>query len=247
MARKRLQDSEAGRKIWRSIESHGGLNTWFANGPISFHFDYRPLDGSKRRDSYQVIDKWSVRAVHEVAENRNWKYGWDGENAWSYPDSIDVGVNPRFWSITPYYFIGLPFVLSDDGVILEDLGLKEYKGKTYDAIKASYESGTGDAPDDFYIVYIDHETGLLGALRYIVSYPGFFPNGGHSPEKLMEVLSNQTVDGITLPTGYHTFWFKGGEATEHITEINVTEVSFDKSITNSYFEVPTGSKIQDGF
>ncbi|MEM6815092.1 MAG: DUF6503 family protein [Bacteroidota bacterium] len=246
-AKARLQVSSAGQKLWEAIEAHGTLNTWFENGPISFHFDYQPLDDNLRRNTYQVVDKWSVRAVQEMAENREVKFGWDGTNAWIYPDSVDLPINPRFWSITPYYFVGLPFVLADEGVILEELGKKEYNGITYDLIKASYEKGIGDAPGDYYVIYINPETNLMEGLRYIVSYPGFFPAGNHSPEKFMEILDTQVIDGIIMPTGYKTYWFKENEPAEHITNIDVMEVSFVPGIENSYFDVPSGAKIQKSY
>ncbi len=245
-AQSRLASSPAGQKIWASIEAHGGLKLWFSNGPISFHFDYQPLDGGARRDSYQVVDQWSVRSVHEVAANRQLKYGWDGKNAWSFPDTANVGVNPRFWSNTPFYFVGLPFVLADEGVILEELEPYEYKGVMYDLVKATYEDGTGDAPDDFYVIYLHPETGLMGGLRYIVSYPGFFPSGGNSPVKFMEILGTQTSKGITIPTGYNTHWFRENQAEEHITKIDVTEFGFKPKTEDDFFNAPEGAKIQDG-
>ena len=242
----RLNGSDAGKLLLSSIEAHGGLRNWFGNGPIAFHFDYQPLDGGARRDSYQVVDQWSVRAVHEVAANRNNKYGWDGQNAWHYPDTANVGVNPRFWSTTPFYFVGLPFVLADEGVILEELDPKEYNGVTYQLIKASYESGVGDAPDDFYVIYINPETKQMGGLKYIVSYPGFFPDGGNSPEKFMEILGHQEVDGVFVSKGYNTYWFKNDEPAEHITRIDVTEVSFKPELSDNYFDAPEGAKIREG-
>ncbi|MEM9339428.1 MAG: DUF6503 family protein, partial [Bacteroidota bacterium] len=244
-ARSRVSGSKAGQIIWQSIEAHGGLEKWFSNGPLAFRFDYQPLDGGTRRDSYQVVDQWSVRAIHEVAANREMKYGWDGKNAWWYPDTARVGVNPRFWSTTPFYFVALPFVLADEGVVLEMLEPKTYKGVTYDLVKATYKEGVGDAPDDFYVMYIHPETKLIGALRYIVSYPGFFPEGGHSPEKFMEITGTQTINEMTLPTGYGTYWFKNEAPAEHITNIDVTDVSFRPELEKGYFEMPQGAKIQD--
>ncbi|MEO9872047.1 hypothetical protein [Ekhidna sp.] len=246
-SKERLITNAAGKKIWESIETHGGLEKWFSNGPIAFRFNYQPLDGTKQRDSYQLVDNWSVRAAHEVSSNRNWKYGWDGENAWSLPDSVDVGVNPRFWSTTPYYFIGLPFVLADEGVVLEEFGQKEYKGVTYDLVKATYEAGTGDASDDFYVIYLDPETRQMAGLRYIVSYPGFFPAGGHSPEKFMWIQDYQEVEGIQMSTGYNTYWFKGDSVAEHITKIEVSNVEFLPETLSSYFDVPVKAKVQEGF
>ena len=245
-AKERLSQSSAGQKLLETIEAHGGLEKWFGNGPLSFHFDYQPLDGGKRRNSFQVIDQWSVRAVHQVADNPDFTYGWDGANAWIYPDTAEVGVNPRFWSTTPFYFIGLPFVLADEGVILEELGSKVYKGIAYDLLKASYEPGVGDAPEDFYVIYIHPETKLMGGLRYIVSYPGFFPDGGHLPEKFMEITGLQTAKGITVPTGYNTYWFKEGQPAEHITKIDIPRFTFVPETDQDYFTAPEGAKIQEG-
>lgn len=245
-AETRLSGTPAGLKVWQGIEAHGGLEKWFSNGPLSFHFDYRPIGKGSRRNSVQVVDQWSVRAVHKVADNPAYSYGWDGKNAWSHPDTADVGVNPRFWATTPFYFVGLPFVLADEGVLLEELAPKEFNGVTYDLVKASYESGVGDAPDDFYVIYIHPETQLMGGLRYIVSYPGFFPDGGHAPEKFMEITGLQTAGGITVPTGYNTYWFKDGQPEEHITKIDVPKFSFDPQIGDDYFEIPEGARIQEG-
>lgn len=246
IAKDRLTKSEAGTKIWEAIETHGGLSRWFANGPIGFYFDYQSVNTGNRTNSYQVVDQWSVRAVHRTGKDRTIRYGWSGSEAWSHPDTVDIDINPRFWSTTPFYFIALPFVLADNGVILEKLTPKEYKGIMYDVVKASYETGIGDAPDDYYIIYIHPQTKRMEGLRYIVSYPGFFPDGGHTPEKFMEISGYQTIDGIMLPTGYHTYRFEDNEPTELITKVNVTEVSFKPDLEKTYFDVPAGARVQEG-
>jgi len=83
-------------------------------------------------------------------------------------------------------------------------------------------------------------------LRYIVSYPGFFPDGGHSPEKIMKITGLQEVNGITLPTGYETYWWKDGQVGEHITNIDVSDHSFSNEVTKSFFQMPKNSRIQEG-
>jgi hypothetical protein len=243
----RLKATTGGLKIMASIEAHGGLTRWFNNGPISFHFDYQPLDGGTRRNTYQTVNKWSSTATHELYEDRNTRFGWDGQNAWQYPDTAIVAMNPRFWSLTPYYFLGLPFVLADNGVILTDIEDVTFEGKEYDLVKVTYESGTGDASEDFYVIYIDKETNLMAGLRYIVSYPAFFPNGGHSSEKFMKVLGLKAVDGIKLSTGYHTHWWKNESVAAHITDIDVSEISFNNDLSKDFFKMPAGAKVQEGY
>jgi hypothetical protein len=244
---KRLQASPGGVKIFASIEAHGGLTQWFRNGPVSFHFDYQPLGGGTRRNTFQTVDKWSSKAVHELWEDRSVKFGWDGKNAWQYPDTASIPMNPRFWSLTPYYFLGLPFVLADDGVILTDIDDLTFEGKEYDLVKATYETGTGDASGDFYVIYIDKETDLMAGLRYIVSYPGFYPDGGHSPEKFMKILDLRETSAIKLATGYHTHWWKNESLAAHITTIEVSDVSFNNDLNRDFFQIPAGAKTQEGY
>lgn len=246
-SKERLQQSEAGSLVYESIVAHGGLYRWFSNGALSFRFDYQPLgDGGVRRNTFQLVDQWSSRAVHEMVDQRQVRFGWDGENAWSYPDSAELSVNPRFWSTTPFYFVGLPFVLADEGAIHTFMEPDTINGRPYDLVKVSYESGTGDAPDDYYVVYIEQKTKLMGALRYVVSYPGFYPEGEHSSEKIMILKGLQQVDDIKLPTGYKTYWWKGG-AGEYITNIDVAEVSFRSDASDADFQMPEGARVQEGY
>lgn len=241
-ARVRLDGSEGGKLIWKAVEAHGGLTKWFANGFIGFRFDYYPLEGT-RRNTYQVVDQWSARAVH-AAEDSSVFFGWDGNKAWVKPDTARLGVNPRFWSLTPYYFIGLPFVLADEGVNHEVLGQDTLNGDTYHLVKATFSESTGDAPDDYYIVYLHPKTGELAALRYVVSYPGFFPHGGHSPEKLMVLTNKREVQGVLLAGSYKTYAWNGKKQ-ELRTNIQVSDYSFQKDLSRDFFNMPTGAKVQE--
>lgn len=241
----RLTKTEAGKIVWQAMEAHGGLHKYFENGPLSFHFDYVPLDGSTRRNTYQTIDTWSNKARHQNVSDRSQEFGWTGENAWNQTiDSTTFPFDMRFWALTPYYFLGQPFILDGEGVKLEKLVDKTYKKITYDAIKVTFAEGTGDAPDDYYVLYFGKENHKLAVIRYIVSYPQYFPEGGHLPEKLMELQGTTIVDGIEFATGYHTHWLtKDEKAGEHITTIKVANIEFAPEIEKSYFEIPEGATI----
>lgn len=244
-AKERLLSDENGAKVWESIEAHGGLRSWFGNGPIRFQFDYQPVDGGTRRNTVQTIEQWSVKAVHELPDE-DVSFGWDGAQAWVFPDTAVLSVNARFWSKTPFYFIGLPFVLADEGIKYSYLSPQELDGEMYDLVKVSYDQGVGDASGDFYVIYINQKTKLMGALRYIVSYPGFFPNGGHSNEKFMKINSLVEVDGIQLPTGYKTYWWVDEAPGEHITNIAVSDYSFHNDLDPDFFDTPAGAKVLEG-
>lgn len=250
-ATERLQGSEAGKLVLKSLNFHGGLKAWYSNGPIAFRFDYRPLNNPDRgpTDTHQVIDTWSSRARHVWTADKEAEFGWTGEKAWVKDPNESVKTNPRFWSLTPYYFVAVPFVMADPGVVLTMAGEQVFEEKTWTLVKATFKPGTGDAPDDFYVLYIDKESGRVGGLRYIVTYKGFFKTGGHSPEKFMSYDGAQTVKGITLPKTYRTFKWDPDkkEVGEQVTAITLSDVSFKPETKASYFEPVEGAKVLDGF
>lgn len=247
-AKEKLENSDAGKIVWDAMEAHGGLARWFANGPISFHFDYQPLDGGEPRNTNQVVDTWRGRARHFSAMDSTQQFGWNGEKAWvKAKDSTVFNYNTRFWSLTPYFFMGQPFVLAGKGTNLELLDQVEFKDNLYQAVKVTFDSGTGDAPDDYYVLYFNTRSRKLEVIRYIVSYPGYFEKGKHLPEKFMELLGEQTVDGITFPKNYKTYWLNEENAPgEHITDIKLSEIKFLPELKSSYFDVPKGAEVLKG-
>ena len=243
--KEKLNATEAGKIIWQAMQAHGGLEKWHKNGPISFRFNYQPIDGSTKRDTYQVIDTWRSHARHYQVGDSTAQYGWNGKNAWLMAkDSLTFTYNTRFWSLTPYFFSGLPFLLDGNGVNLELLPQKEFNKRLNDVIKVTFADGTGDAPDDYYVLYFDNETHKMSVIRYIVSYPGYFKKGGNSPEKLMELFGEQTIEGISFPQSYKTHWLTKDEtAGEHITNITLSNIEFKQNLKASHFYIPEGAKI----
>jgi hypothetical protein len=244
-AKEGLGKSEAGKIVWSAMEAHGGLAKWYANGPISFRFNYQPLNGKTARDSYQTVDTWSNRAVHTSMTDSTAHFGWTGEKAWvKAKDSTAFAYDTKFWALTPIYFYAQPFVLNGEGVNLELLPETTYKEQLQDVVKVTFDAGTGDAPDDYYILYFKKKSHKLAAIRYIVSYPEYFKDGGHAPEKFMEVIGENTIDGIVLPTSYKTHWLTEDEQPgEYITQIDISDVSFEAALPKDFFEAPVDAKI----
>jgi hypothetical protein len=240
-AEARLRTSEAGQLILASINAHGGLKKWYNQSPLYYHFNYRPVGDATVRDSYILNDYVNARAVHQSADQKGISYGFDGKNAWQSPADSTPTVSPRFWSLTPYYFVGLPFVLADEGILFDQLEDETLDGVDYQRVKITYAEGTGDADDDYYILYLNPETKQVDALNYIVSYPGFFENGKHLPEKLMRITDKKAVDGIILPTGYGTYWSNKPE--EVITRITVSDHEFRPETKGEAFAVPLDAKL----
>ena len=242
-ATQRLSTSDPARKVLRAIDAMGGLENWYGNGPLYYHFDYQPLDGSTPRNTYVTNDYRSAKAVHLYAGDSTLRFGFDGKEAWSMTGEKVEGMSPRFWSLTPYYFVGLPFVLADAGINFAALPPAELNGTTYDMVKVTFDAGTGDASGDYYVLYLHPDSGALDALRYVVTYPGYFPDGGSTPEKLMVLTGTTEVGGVTLPTGYLTSMWNDGVVSEPVTRITVSDYAFKPELGNGFFARPAGARV----
>lgn len=246
-SQEKLEATDAGKIVWQAMEAHGGLANWHKKGPISFRFNYQPLDGNTGRDTREAVDTWRSRTVHFSKEDSTYRFGWDGEKAWAVEkDSTTFGYNTRFWALTPYFFMAQPFVLDGDGVNLELLVPIEFNDKMNDVVKVTFAKGTGDAPDDYYVLYFGQEDHKLKVIRYIVSYPGYFKDGGHMPEKMMELVGEQNVDGFIFPNEYKTYWLtEDQQPGEYITKIELSEINFRPDLPMTFFDIPKGAKISE--
>ncbi len=239
----RLAQSEGGQLILDSVDAHGGLERWFSNGPLHFRWVYRLDDKGPDAvvDTEQTIDPWSSKAVHTVPSKPGVSFGWNDGKAWINPADAEFTPPPSFWALTPYYFVGLPFVLADPGTNFELLADIDFAGESYRQVKVTYDSGTGDSPDDYYIALIDPETKLLRGVRYIVTSPVVAPDGP-GPEKFLTHEGLHEVDGILLPTSHLTYEVEGDTIGEVIRTAEVSNTKFlgPESVD---FTIPDTAKI----
>ena len=252
-ATSRLDASAPGRDVLAAIEAHGGLATWYANGPLAFRYAYARVDSLGRPDSSQaptdtrqLVDPWSSRAVHTLAADTTVRFGWTGSQAWAVPSAEAVPTDVRFWSLTPYYFVAMPFVLADPGVVLAAADPITVEGRTLEQVYVTFAAGTGDAPDDYYYLLLDPATRRVAGVRYVVSYGPFNPDGGHTPETIMLYDGAQTVGGITLQTGFRSFLWDGTGPGTPKARGTLSEVAFRPDVMAADFGAPAGAEIQPG-
>ena len=244
-ATERLQATPAGQRVLAAVDAHGGLAAWYGGGPVRWRYAYTRLDSTGApadggTDTRQLVDPWAARAVHTTPD-ASASFGWTGTEAWVAPAGAEIGTNARFWSLTPYYFVSMPFVLADPGVRLAEAPADTVEGRPVDVVRVTFEPGTGDAPDDYYDLLIDPETSRVRGVRYVVSYAGFNPDGGHTPETTMLYDGAQTVGGVVLQEGFRSFASATGQPKARGT---LTEVSFAPETPGSAFEMPEGAEAQ---
>ena len=179
----RLQATEGGRLLQAGIDAHGGLQRWLEVDTLSFTFRYvSPGDPPRRMHTRNQVDVRTSR-VRQEEVGSDLVFGFDGQAHFASQPAPDFPTSTEFWALTPYYFVGMPFVLADPGTRHERLDGLVLDGAPVDAVKVTFAPGTGEAPDDYYVLYLDPDTHHMVGLRYVVSWPGRFDPGTHSPEK----------------------------------------------------------------
>jgi len=245
-AQANLEFSEGGQLLAKAIEAHGGLEPWFGNGLLKFRWIYRMQDRGPEAvvDTVQTIDPWSSMAVHEVPGGEI-TFGWTGEEAWILPADAEFSPPPHFWSLTPFYFLGVPFVLADPGTNHELLpDTVAFEGTDYPMVKVTFDAGTGESPDDYYKVLIHPETNQVAGVIYIVTDKKVNPDGNWI-EKLLSYDTYQEVNGVKLPTIYRSFSInEDGTIGEKIREAEALDIEYLPAGSVD-FGVPDGAKVYE--
>lgn len=142
----------------------------------------------------------------------------------------------RFDIFTWPYFVTFPYKLNDEGTIWSEFQDKPFYETTVATGKLSFEANTGDAPDDWYVVYKDDKDYFVGA-AYIVS----FGKGKEAAEKephAVKYSNFSTINGIPFATDwtYH-MWTNESGFGDQIGEATLSNITFSKA-DDTLFEKP---------
>ncbi|MDQ8195328.1 hypothetical protein QEH59_12900 [Coraliomargarita sp. SDUM461004] len=213
--------------VMDSIRAHGGTERWYNNGLLQFRWTYHMSDRGPQAivDTVQTVDPTNLNVMHEVP-GKDIRFGMYEGQYWIAPKGSQFAPPVQFWSLTPYYFIGIPFVFNDENAIFERLSESmAFEGKDYTQVKITYTQEAGDSPDDYYVLLIDPETKLTKGGYYIVTNPLVAPNGP-GPEKFLSLDNLIDVDGVLLASGHRTFAMQDGQIGEQMRFTEVSGVKF---------------------
>jgi len=122
---------------------------------------------------------------------------WDGKTAWITPAATEMPM-ARFHVLTWPYFVLAPLKLRDPGAHLEMLEPRQIGERTYNTARLSFDSGVGDTPDDWYLLYEDQETSMLHAMAYIVTF-GTTPDEAEKEPHAIVYEEHVDLDGASVP------------------------------------------------
>ena len=151
---------------------------------------------------------------------------FDGQDAWVSPSVSDF--QRARWHLRAWpYLIALPAKLRDHGTRLEPMDQRDLQGKTYDVARLTFEPGTGDTPDDWYLLHRDPETDRLAAAAFISTYGQPVLEAEQAPQAVVyeEVAE---VEGVPLPTRL-TLWSwnrESGLQGEPFAEVRFSNLAF---------------------
>lgn len=245
-AHTRLDATEGGQSLRRILDVHGGLDSWYTTGTYSFDFDYQPYEAPERRMfTHNQVDTWSGRVRQtELGDGADATLGWDGSEAWIVPSPDAFPAPAAFWATTPYYFAAIPFVLADPGTqhAFEgafDLPMPDGTSVPTLVTKVSFEPGTGQAPDDYYVVHADPQTFKMVALRYIVTDPAVRRSDAPPPKETILYYSDErTIHGLHIPHHYDGYRYADGAPGVRKSTVDLANVSMTQAIPLSAFSRP---------
>lgn len=143
----------------------------------------------------------------------------------------------RFDAYTWSYFFLFPYKLSDKGTKWSKFGTENLNGENKNIQFLNFESGTGDAPDDWYYVYSKPNTNLIDTAAYIVSFGKTKKKAEEEPHAIK--YENYTnINSIPFATDWSFWiWNKKEGLTKKIGKASIKNIKFINP-DNSLFTYP---------
>ena len=206
---------ESKRVVEAMVEAHGGLKKW-RDAP-SIRYDdimHNPYAGKGEFAwwvAHEVIDQ-KTRKVWQNWPMDDARIGFDGKQVWS--QNWHKG-NPSASMVHFfYYFVNLPWLTQDDGVILAEPARfvwPETDVELYE-VRMTFDEApdVGKSGKDFFVLYIHPETYRLVGYQYGNGYKPLIdlmnmPEGQEVFGPLWRQITRyEEVGGLLFPTAFHT-------------------------------------------
>ncbi len=152
---------------------------------------------------------------------------FDGKNVYTNLKDSDLK-SARFDIFTWPYFFNLPYKLNDTGTVWTQFEDKIFNGKNVSTGKLSFKANTGDAPDDWYVIYKDPVKNYLVGVAYIVTFGEKNKAEAEKHPSGLKYIDFKEIDGIPMAT--KLFWCgwdsKNGFLKDIHGEGTVSEIGF---------------------
>ncbi len=206
---------ESRRVIEAMVKAHGGIETWRAAPAIRFtdimHDEYHERGGWAWWATHEVIDQ-KTRQVYQDWPYIDARIGYDGTHVWS--ENWERGNPPAMMVHFFYYFVNLPWITQDDGVLLSEPAEFNWPGIEEPLIEVKMTFAKRPAPgksdNGYYVLYIHPETNRLVGYQYANGYRPMLDAFGFPPEQKLfgplwrRITAYEEVGGLLFPAAFHT-------------------------------------------
>ncbi|CAM3091395.1 DUF6503 family protein [Flavobacterium frigoris] len=231
------KSNEENLKFTDKVENAHHKQEFLAKEAVQFNLKLE-FGGEERMDAKFTILTNSTKGVIEYKNGA--KIIFDKDKVF-YSPTIPNEKSVRFDTFTWSYFFLFPNKLNDPGTIWNTYDNTEKDHENYVTEKLTFTSGTGEAPDDWYVVYADKTTHLIEKAAYIVSINGGKEAAEKNPHAI-QYLEYKAVDGIPMATKWIFWgWQDGKGLTDELGHATLTNIKFVKADTN-YFTPGTDFK-----
>lgn len=223
--------NEENLKFTDKVENAHHKQDFLAKEAVQFDFKLE-FGGKERMDAKFTTLTNSTEGVIEFKNGSKIIFNKDKVY---YSPTIPNEESVRFDAFTWSYFFLFPYKLSDPGTIWNAYANKEKDFEKYNTEKLTFKSGTGDAPDDWYVVYANKTTNLLEKAAYIVSVKAGKEEAEKDPHAI-QYLDYKMVDGIPMATKWVFWgWKDGNGLTNMLGLATLSDIKFVK-VDGDYFK-----------
>lgn len=220
-----------------NIEEAHNKTAFMSHEAVSFNIVLE-FGGSERLKAKVSMTTNSTGVRLDKADGTSLIY--NGDKVFITPDTADTD-GARFDIFTWQYFFALPFKLTDPGTVWDREEKRLLDSLAYDTAKLSFETGTGDSPDDWYIIYKDPVTERLKAAAYIVTFSKDQAKAEENPHAIV-YADYEMLDDVAFATkwSFHNWSEKDGLG-EQLGEAKISNIEFFDPEEN-LFDAPQNSK-----
>ncbi len=165
---------------------------------------------------------------------------FDGVNGWLAAAQSDA--NARYDLFTWHYFFCLPWKLSDPGTQWQALPDRTLEQHDCHAARLTFSDGTGDSPDDWFVVFTDKQEGYVRRAIYIITFGGTDSEEAAKAPHAIFYDDFRVVEGIPIAHRWKFYeWQTEGLAgKKEIGAAVISNVRFSEE-TDTDFAVPAGA------
>ena len=206
-------DEESRQIAMQLLKAHGGMLPWQTAKSLQFQFFTKMINNPKPFYSKEYLDLNTGAALIDW-QFFNSQVAWDTKQVWA--SNWKLPLSPGFFVRLTSSFITLPWQIHQQDMRVGPAGIGHLPEDVtpYTTLKVTMASPNPSMPGTFYEIFIDRKSGLMRGVRFDINHPGMVQNPDQPLGPNIHVFDEfRRMDGLVLPTFYHTFGQGNGSGT----------------------------------